>query len=48
VNRSDRPAVYLEVSNRDDADQAFYPDVDMHYNLPGHPGQFTRRDGSAF
>jgi uncharacterized cupin superfamily protein len=48
VNRSDRPAVYLEISNRDEADQAFYPDVDMHYNLPGHPGKFTRRDGSAF
>jgi uncharacterized cupin superfamily protein len=48
VNRSGRPAVYLEVSNRDEADETFYSDVDLHHNLPGHPGQFTRRDGSAF
>src|SRR5688572_23390306 len=26
INRSDRPARYLEVSNRDDADGAEYPD----------------------
>jgi uncharacterized cupin superfamily protein len=48
VNRSNRPAVYLEVSNRDEADETFYSEVDLHHNLPGHPGQFTRRDGSAF
>jgi uncharacterized cupin superfamily protein len=48
VNRSDRPAVYLEMSNRDDADQAYYPDVDLHYNHPARPGGFTRRDGTSF
>src|SRR5829696_6274091 len=31
VNRSDRPARYLEISNRDLADTAAYPDVDLAY-----------------
>jgi uncharacterized cupin superfamily protein len=44
VNRSDAPAVYLEVSNRDPADGAEYPDVDLSYGA----GRFTRRDGSAY
>src|ERR1700739_2435721 len=29
VNRSDRPARYLEISNRDPEDTAEYPDVDL-------------------
>lgn len=28
-NRSDRPATYLEVGNRHDGDNAFYPDDDL-------------------
>jgi uncharacterized cupin superfamily protein len=44
VNRSNAPAVYLEVSNRDAADGADYSDVDMVYR----GGLFTRRDGSPF
>jgi uncharacterized cupin superfamily protein len=44
VNRSDAPAIYLEVSNRDPADTAEYSDVDMVYQR----GVFTRRDGSGF
>lgn len=49
VNRSDRPAVYLEVGTRDDdADEVFYPDVDMLYNPPGQRGKFTRRDGTPY
>ena len=31
VNRSDRPARYLEISNRDPEDSAEYPDVDSAY-----------------
>jgi len=48
VNRSDRPAVYLEISNRDAEDQAHYsdPDVDLAYSPPHARGRFTRRDGS--
>jgi uncharacterized cupin superfamily protein len=49
VNRSGRPAVYLEVGTRDDdADEVFYSDVDMLYNPPGQRGKFTRRDGTPY
>jgi uncharacterized cupin superfamily protein len=48
INRGDRPALYLEVSNRDPADGASYadPDVDLVWNPPHAPGKFTRRDGT--
>jgi uncharacterized cupin superfamily protein len=48
INRSDRPALYLEVGTSDSADQVFYPDVDMLCNPPGQPGKFTRRDGTPY
>ncbi len=48
VNRSDRPAIYLEVGSRDDADEVFYPEVDLLYNPPGQPGKYTRRDGTPY
>jgi uncharacterized cupin superfamily protein len=50
INRSDRPAVYLEISNRDEADTAYYPDpdVDLVWNAPQAPGKFTRRDGTPY
>jgi uncharacterized cupin superfamily protein len=48
VNRSDQPAVYLEVSNRDTRDAAYYPDVDLRWNSPDARGIFTRKDGSKF
>jgi uncharacterized cupin superfamily protein len=40
--------VYLEISNRDDADVAHYSDtdVDLMWNPPGARGRFTRRDGT--
>lgn len=49
VNRTDRPARYLEVSNRDPEDSAEYPDVDLAYSktADGKP-RFTRKDGSPF
>jgi uncharacterized cupin superfamily protein len=49
VNRSDRPARYLEISNRDPEDSAEYPDVDMAYRK-GADGKaiFTRKDGTPF
>lgn len=48
INRSDRPAVYLEVSNRDKADTAHYSDadVDLVWSPPHAVGRFTRRDGT--
>jgi uncharacterized cupin superfamily protein len=48
VNRSNAPAVYLEVSNRDAADQALYSEADLRWNAPDAPGTFTRKDGSRF
>ena len=49
VNRSDRPARYLEISNRDPADSALYPDVDLAYRK-GTDGKavFTRKDGTPY
>jgi uncharacterized cupin superfamily protein len=48
INRSNQPAIYLEVGTSDGADQVFYPDVDMLCNPPGQPGKFTRRDGTPY
>src|SRR5262245_28681637 len=51
VNRSDRPACYLEISNRDPEDTAAYPDgeIDLVYRKgpDGKPG-FTRKDGTPY
>lgn len=48
VNRSDQPAVYLEISNRDPRDNAYYSDVDMHFHGANAAVRFTRKDGSGF
>ena len=48
INRSSRPAIYLEISNRDAEDIGHYtdPDVDLVWNPPNARGKFTRRDGT--
>ncbi|MFO0567148.1 MAG: cupin domain-containing protein [Polyangiaceae bacterium] len=49
VNRSDRPARYLEISNRHPDDSAEYSDVDLAYQKgPDGGALFTRKDGSEF
>src|SRR6185436_11732623 len=49
VNRTDRPARYLEISNRDPEDGAEYPDVDLAYRKgPDGKAIFTRKDGGSF
>jgi uncharacterized cupin superfamily protein len=48
VNRGTAPAVYLEISNRDDADAAHYPDVDLCWNAPGSPGGYSHKDGTPY
>ncbi len=48
VNRSSKPAVYLEVGTRDDADAVVYPDVDLAWNPEVHPDRFTHRDGTPY
>lgn len=48
ANRSARPAVYLEISNRNKQDSAHYcdPQVDMQWSAA--LGLITRRDGSSY
>jgi uncharacterized cupin superfamily protein len=49
LNRNDRPARYLEISNRDPEDTAEYPDVDLVYRkTPDGKATFTRKDGTAY
>jgi uncharacterized cupin superfamily protein len=48
VNRSSQPVVYLEISNRDPGDGAFYTDVDLRYHGANAAVKFTRKDGSSF
>ena len=48
-NRSSAPARYLEFSNRDEADVAEYPDVDLAYAKgPGGKALFTHKDGTPY
>jgi uncharacterized cupin superfamily protein len=49
VNRSAHPARYLEISNRDPRDTAFYPDVDLAYSRD-EAGRhvFAHKDGSRY
>jgi uncharacterized cupin superfamily protein len=49
VNRSDRPARFLEISNRDPEDGAEYPDDDLAlHRSPDGKFVFTHKDGSAY
>jgi len=48
ANRGTRPAVYLEVSNRDPADKAFYSDPSVDMAWDGSSRRITRRDGTDY
>ncbi len=52
VNRSDRPARYLELGNRDPNDVAVYTDVDLAYSKLGRDGRpaptYSRKDGTPY
>lgn len=48
VNRSDRPARYLEVSNRDAADTAEYPDDDLAYGKGSGGAHYAHKDGTPY
>jgi uncharacterized cupin superfamily protein len=50
INRSARPAIYLEVSNRDAEDTAYYTDtdVDLVASPPHARGKMTRKDGTPY
>jgi uncharacterized cupin superfamily protein len=47
-NRTDSPAIYLEVGNRDSADVVQYPEIDL-MNQPTPQGKrFTNRKGEPY
>jgi uncharacterized cupin superfamily protein len=46
INRADRPAVYLEISNRDAEDSVYYTDPDV--DLMIIKGKMARRDGTPY
>lgn len=49
VNRSDRPAVYLEISNRDTRDVTAYPDVDLACRQDADGRHlFSHKDGTPY
>ncbi len=49
VNRSDRPAAYLEIGSRDPDDTPTYADVDLAYG-PGPDGEkaYLHKDGTPY
>ena len=45
INRSNAPARYLEVGNRDPEDTAFYPDDDLAFD---DDGRYVHKDGTPY
>ncbi|MSP48507.1 MAG: cupin domain-containing protein [Alphaproteobacteria bacterium] len=48
INRSARPALYLEVGDRAPGDQVDYSDIDMRVREVTAPDVFTRKDGTPY
>jgi uncharacterized cupin superfamily protein len=48
VNRSDRPATYLEIGNRAEGDNAFYPDDDLMWCDDGNGTYGAHKDGRRY
>ena len=48
INRSDRPATYLEIGNRTDGDNAFYPDDDLMWCDDGKGQYGAHKDGRRY
>lgn len=47
-NRSDQPAIYLEVGTRTDDDVAHYPEADLVAVSEGESFRYTRKDGTDY
>lgn len=45
INRSSQDALYLEIGDRHPAEEAHYPDIDLHGRLIDGAFVFTRKDG---
>jgi uncharacterized cupin superfamily protein len=49
INRSERPATYLEIgSRRDDVDEAVYADIDMELRLRGGDHVYVHKNGEPY
>jgi len=49
INRTDKPARYLEISNRDPEDGAEYPDDDLHFSKTAEGGfVFAHKDRTPY
>jgi len=49
INRTDRPARYLEVGTcRDDVDEVFYPDIDMEVRQTERGQAYVKRSGEPY
>ncbi|MEX2149613.1 MAG: cupin domain-containing protein [Steroidobacteraceae bacterium] len=48
INRGTVPAVYLEISNRDDADLPHYPDVDLCWRASASGGGYFHKNGESY
>lgn len=48
INRTDRPAVYLEIGDRPAGDQGFYPDADLAAHQHESKSYFTNRNGEPY
>ena len=48
TNESDKPAKFLIVGTRAEIEEAYYPDIDMHYRRDEKGPRFQRKDGSSF
>lgn len=48
INRSDKPATYLEIGSRVDGDNAFYPDDDIMWCDDGNGEYAAHKDGRRY
>lgn len=48
INKSAKPARYLEVGTRSPNERAEYPDIDLVYVRDGNGHRFTRKDGTEY
>jgi len=48
VNRSDKPATYLEIGSRIEGDNAFYPDDDIMWCHDGNSEYAAHKDGRRY
>lgn len=48
INRSDRPATYLEIGTRAEIEDAQYPDIDLRAERRGAGFRFLHKDGTPY